>query len=122
MTTEAETPGFDITARVEILEPVDRIRGTIVNATPSIFVVHYDNGDYVAYPTEEAGEFKPIPLEPIPSHAREEIVRIRRQLGRTPPEDAQLLRPVRPKRKKVPRQADAGETLTGTDAASSIEA
>lgn len=79
--------------RIEESHPVDRVRGTVVNVTPSgIFVVKYDNGDYLAYQPEQKAEFTPIPDKPIPNHAVELIHRLRKKHGTTPPEDVMALR------------------------------
>lgn len=80
-------------ARVEEINPVDRVRGTVVNVDASgIFVVKYDNGDYLAYQPEDAEGFAAIPDKPIPTHAMATIRALYAQHGRTPPEDVVLRR------------------------------
>jgi hypothetical protein len=75
-------------ARVEERNPTDRVRGTVVNVDSSgMFVVKYDNGDYLAFQREQAQDFDSIPEKPIPGHARELMRRIYDTHGRTPPED-----------------------------------
>lgn len=78
----------ELCQRVEETNPTDRVRGTVINVTSSIFVVKYDNGDYVAYQAEEAGGFHRADDKPIPSHAVDLIRRLRAKHGTTPPEDA----------------------------------
>lgn len=77
-----------ITARVEEIDPTDRVRGTVVNVDPSgMFVVHYDNGDYLAYQPDQAEAFQAIPEKPIPGPVMAFIRELRRVHGRTPPQD-----------------------------------
>jgi len=97
------TPPFDITERVELLHPQDRVRGTVVNASDAIFVVKYDDGVSLAYPQRLRHEFMRITDKPIPVSARHLIHRLRQMLGRTPPEDVCLVRG----RPVIPQQADA---------------
>jgi hypothetical protein len=83
---------FDITERIEERDPTDRVRGTVVNVTTSgMFVVKYDNGDYLAYQPEDAEGFEKIPDKPMPRHAADLIHALRQKLGRIPPEDAMIL-------------------------------
>lgn len=77
----------ELCRRIEETNPTDRVRGTVVNVTDCIFVVKYDNGDYVAYPTEEAEAFSDAMDKPIPGHAAELIRRLRAKHGTPPPED-----------------------------------
>lgn len=119
---------FYITERVEESNPTDRVRGTVINVTSSgMFVVKFDNGDYLAYQPEEAEGFERIPHKPIPSHAADQIRRLHAALGRTPPEDAMLLKSEQAPQAKVPRQGaissnPAGSALTPEDQPPSIEA
>lgn len=119
---------FHITERVEEINPTDRVRGTVINVTASgMFVVKFDNGDYLAYQSEEVEGFESIPHKPIPRHAADQIQRLHTALGRTPPEDAMLLTSEQALRAKVPRQGanssnPAGTTLTPEDQPPSIEA
>ncbi len=84
-------------ARVEEQDPTDRVRGTVISIDRSgMFVVKYDNGDYLAFQSEQVREFVLIPEKPIPGHAAELIYRLHEKHGRTPPED-------RIGRAKVPR-------------------
>lgn len=77
-----------LTARVEEIEPTDRVRGTVVNVDSSgLFVVKYDNGDYLAYQAEQAEGFMLIPEKPIPESAMGVIKQLHRLNGRTPPQD-----------------------------------
>lgn len=78
----------ELCQRVEETNPTDRVRGTVINVTSSIFVVKYDNGDYVAYQREEAQGFSPALDKPIPSHAVDLIRRLRAKHGTPPPDDA----------------------------------
>lgn len=74
--------------RVEETHPTDRVRGTVVNIDPSgMFVVKYDNGDFLAYQPEDMGGFHTIAGEPIPPHAMTTIRGLYAKHGRTPPED-----------------------------------
>lgn len=82
---------FDITERVEQSNPTDRVRGTVVNVTPSgIFIVKFDIGDYVAFQPEQVSEFGKIPHKPIPGPALE-LMRMLRGQSRLPPEDVSLV-------------------------------
>jgi hypothetical protein len=74
-------------ARVEEKNPTDRVRGTVVNLVSGMFVVQYDNGDFLAFDNGEAEGFKAIPHEPIPEHAMRVIKHLHLIHGRTPPED-----------------------------------
>jgi hypothetical protein len=74
-------------ARVEEMNPTDRVRGTVVNLVSGMFVVQYDNGDFLAFQNEQAEGFKAIPHEPIPEHAMRVIKHLYLIHGRTPPED-----------------------------------
>lgn len=73
--------------RVEEMNPTDRVRGTVVNLVSGMFVVQYDNGDFIAFQNDEAEGFKAIPEEPIPEHAMRVIKHLHLIHGRTPPED-----------------------------------
>lgn len=77
-------------ARVEETNPTDRVRGTVVNLVSGMFVVQYDNGDFLAFQNEEAEGFKAIPHEPIPEHAMRVIKHLHLTQGRTPPEDVAI--------------------------------
>lgn len=78
----------ELCRRIEETNPTDRVRGTVVNVTEGgLFVVKYDNGDYVAYPPEEAEGFHDAGDKPVPSHAMDLIRRLRLKHGKTPPED-----------------------------------
>lgn len=105
-----------LAARVEESNPTDRVRGTVVNMEPSgIFVVKYDNGDYLAFQPEQAENFESAADKPIPGHAREMLRRIYEVEGRTPPEDVMGVAG------KVPR-ARKGAALTREAAPPTIEA
>lgn len=77
----------ELCRRVEEINPTDRVRGTIINVTSSIFVIKYDNGDFVAYQNEQAEGFADALDKPIPNHAVELIKRLRAKHGTPPPED-----------------------------------
>lgn len=116
----------ELCLRIEEKNPTDRVRGTIVNATEGgMFVVQYDNGDYVAYGPECQGDFKSASDKPVPSHAAELIHRLRRKYGKVPPEDVGVLRlednagVPHPRSKHMRR---ASEALTAHDNPPSIEA
>ena len=80
-------------ARVEEVNPTDRVRGTIVNIDPcGLFVVKYDNGDYLAFQGDQAECFKAIPEKPIPPHIMGTIRALYAHYGRTPPEDVMRLK------------------------------
>lgn len=81
----------ELCQRVEETNPTDRVRGTVVNVTSSIFVVKYDNGDYVAYDKDESAAFDSALDKPIPSHAVELIQRLRAKHGTPPPEDVMMI-------------------------------
>lgn len=84
-----------LTARVEEIDPTDRVRGTVVNIDASgLFVVHYDNGDYLAYMPEQISGFKAIPEKPIPRSALGVIRELNRTNGRTPPQDVAKLKSI----------------------------
>lgn len=84
-----------LTARVEEKNPTDRVRGTVVSVDPcGMFVIKYDNGDYLAFQSEQAEEFKLIPEQPIPSHAADLMRHLRKKHGRTPPEDVAKIRKI----------------------------
>jgi hypothetical protein len=76
-----------LAARVEEMNPTDRVRGTVVNLVSGMFVVQYDNGDFLAFQNDEAEGFKAIPHEPIPEHAMRVVKHLYLIHGRTPPED-----------------------------------
>ena len=83
----------ELCQRIEETNPTDRVRGTVVNVTAGgMFVVKYDNGDYVAYQPEQSEAFHPAMDKPIPSHAMDLIRRLRAKYGRTPPQDVGVLR------------------------------
>lgn len=85
----------DVTDRVELVVPTDRTIGTISEVMPGgIFVVKYDNGDYVAYQPNEVANFVPALDRPIPRHAANFIVALRQALGRTPPETGPVKLPL----------------------------
>lgn len=95
--------------RVEETHPTDRVRGTVVNIDPSgLFVVKYDNGDYLAFHPEQLEAFHTIPEKPIPSHAMETIKALYRQHGRTPPQDVM--------KKNIPGQARSRDTASSNPA------
>lgn len=78
----------ELCMRIEETDPTDRIRGTVVNVTSGgMFVVKYDNGDYLAYAPEAAESFHSAADKPLPSHAAELIHGLRRKYGKLPPED-----------------------------------
>jgi hypothetical protein len=112
------TPPFDVTERVELMYPQDRVRGTVVSSSDAVFVVKYDDGMSLAYPQHLRKEFMRIPDKPIPVSARHLIHRLRQVLGRTPPEDVCLVRggPV------IPQQADARQNRVDEPAALTPEA
>lgn len=116
----------ELCQRIEETNPTDRVRGTVVNVTPSIFVVKYDNGDYVAYDTSENAEgFHDASDKPVPSHAADLIHRLRQKYGTTPPQDVGVLRLEDNSGIPHPRSKhmrDAAESLTGADEPPSIEA
>lgn len=83
----------ELCRRIEETNPTDRVRGTIVNVTSSgLFVVKYDNGDYVAYQPEDKEGFHDAGDKPIPTHAAEMIHRLRQKYGKVPPQDVGVLR------------------------------
>lgn len=84
-----------LTARVEEVDPTDRVRGTVVNVDASgMFVVKYDNGDYVAYQEDQVEAFKPIPEKPVPPYIQSMITDLHRIHGRTPPQDVAKTRTI----------------------------
>lgn len=96
-----------LTARVEEIDPTDRVRGTVVNIDASgLFVVHYDNGDYLAYMPEQAEGFKEIPEKPIPIPAMGVIRELNRIHGRTPPQDVAKLKGIPGQSIASPRVGD----------------
>jgi hypothetical protein len=77
-----------VAARVEEADPTDRIRGTVVSVDPSgMFVVKYDNGDYLAFDADQLPGFTAIPEKPIPGPAMDIIHHLHKVHGRTPPKD-----------------------------------
>jgi hypothetical protein len=106
----------ELCQRIEETNPTDRVRGTIVNVLPGgMFVVKYDDGNYIAYQPEDREGFHAIPDKPVPLHAASLIHRLREKHGKIPPEDAQLLRG------KIPSPASE-DTLTPVDAPPNVEA
>lgn len=77
----------ELCRRIEETNPTDRVRGTIVNVTTGLFVVKYDNGDYVAYDQDQQDKFHDAGDKPVPSHAAQLIHMLRKKHGTTPPED-----------------------------------
>jgi hypothetical protein len=116
----------ELCQRIEETNPTDRVRGTIVNVTSSLFVVKYDNGDYAAYDTaDNAGAFHDASDKPVPRHAADLIHRLRKKHGTTPPEDVGVLRIEDNNGIPHPRSQhmrDAPGTLTEIDEPPSIEA
>lgn len=104
----------ELCKRIEETNPTDRVRGTVVNVTTGgLFVVKYDNGDYLAFQADQAREFHDASDQPLPSHAAELIHTLRRKYGKLPPEDVGVLRiepDTRPKR--VPSQKSTEFTRT----------
>lgn len=104
----------ELCKRIEETNPTDRVRGTVVNVTNGgLFVVKYDNGDYVAYQPEESENFSDASDKPLPNHAAELIHTLRKKYGKLPPEDVGVLRIVpdtRPRR--VPGQKSRETTRT----------
>lgn len=83
----------ELCRRIEETNPTDRVRGTIVNVTMGgMFVVKFDNGDYLAYQPEAADAFHDAGDKPVPSHAAELIHRLREKYGKLPPQDVGVLR------------------------------
>lgn len=106
----------ELCCRVEEINPTDRVRGTVVNVTNSIFVIKYDNGDYVAYTLESWEAFQDASNKPVPGHAAELIHHLREKHGIIPPEDvAGTPQGNIPSPRKKSHIRDAGETLTGAD-------
>lgn len=110
--------------RVEETNPTDRVRGTVVNIDPSgLFVVKYDNGDYLAFQPEELKNFHTIPGEPIPPHAMSTIRLLYVKHGRTPPEDVlKLEKPVIPGQARSDNAPLDESALTNEAEPPSIEA
>jgi hypothetical protein len=104
----------ELCKRIEETNPTDRVRGTVVNVTAGgLFVVKYDNGDYLAYQPEQAEEFHDASNKPLPSHAAELIHTLRKKYGKLPPEDVGVLRiEADPKSKRVPGQKSGEFTRT----------
>ena len=111
----------ELCRRIEETNPTDRVRGTVVNVTAGgLFVVKYDNGDYVAYQPEEAQGFHDASDKPIPTHAAELIHQLRKRHGKVPPQDVGVLRIEDSKGVPHPRRthmSDAGKSAP-TDAGS----
>lgn len=83
----------ELCRRIEETNPTDRVRGTVVNVTTNgMFVVKYDNGDYVAYQPEDQAAFHDASDKPIPGHARDLIHRLREKYGKLPPQDVGVIR------------------------------
>lgn len=83
----------ELCRRIEETNPTDRVRGTIVNVTKSgMFVVKYDNGDYLAYQPEAREGFHDASDKPVPHHAAEMIHLLRERYGKLPPQDVGMLR------------------------------
>lgn len=83
----------ELCRRIEETNPTDRVRGTIVNVTEGgMFVVMFDNGDYLAYPPEAVEGFHDAGDKPVPNHAAEMIHRLRERYGKLPPQDVGVLR------------------------------
>lgn len=83
----------ELCQRIEETNPTDRVRGTVVNVTDSgMFVVKYDNGDYVAYQPDDQEAFHDASDKPMPRHAADLIHRLNDKYGRTPPQDVGVLR------------------------------
>lgn len=102
----------ELCKRIQETNPTDRVRGTVVNVTAGgMFVVKYDNGDYLAYQPEQAEEFHDASDTPLPGHAAELIHRLREKYGKLPPEDVGVLK-IEPdlKSKRVPTQK-SGEVI-----------
>jgi len=102
----------ELCKRIEETNPTDRVRGTVVNVTAGgLFVVKYDNGDYLAYQPEQADGFHDASDKPLPSHAAELIHRLREKYGKLPPEDVGVLRiEPDPRSKRVPNQKSTEST------------
>lgn len=102
----------ELCKRIEETNPTDRVRGTVVNVTAGgLFVVKYDNGDYLAFQPEQAGEFHDASNKPMPGHAAELIHRLREKYGKLPPEDVGVLRiEADPRSTRVPTQK-SGEVI-----------
>jgi hypothetical protein len=104
-----------LTARVEEINPTDRVRGTVVNIDSSgLFVVHYDNGDYLAYMPEQIEGFKAIPEKPIPRAAAGMIRELNRIHGRVPPQDVAKMRGIPGQSTTTPRIGDNSTNPTLT--------
>lgn len=111
-------------ARVEETHPTDRVRGTVVNIDSSgIFVVKYDNGDYLAFQADQLAHFHTIPDKPIPSHAMSTIRALYAEHGRTPPEDvSKTNKPIIPGQARTNGASVSDSTLTSGIEPPSIEA
>jgi hypothetical protein len=124
----------EICQRIEETQPTDRVRGTVVNVTDSIFVIKFDNGDYVAYQVDDSGGFHDCSDKPVPSHAADLIHRLRVKHGTTPPEDIMRVgvldiednsgvpHPRRHNRDAGKVEPKSGGALTSEDQPPSIEA
>ena len=110
--------------RVEESSPTDRVRGTVVSIDKSgLFVVKYDNGDYLAYQAEDLDGFHTIPGKPIPGHAMETIRALYKKHGRTPPEDVlKLATGTIPSQARSENTTSSNPALTGNAEPPSIEA
>lgn len=79
------TTQYNVAERVELLQPTDRVRGTVTSVSQGgIFVVKYDDGSYVAYGPEDLKKFTAIPDKPIPRVARYLIAELKKSLGQPP--------------------------------------
>lgn len=111
-----------LAARVEETEPTDRVRGTVVNVDASgLFVVKYDNGDFVAFQEDQLEGFKLIPEKPIPESAMGVIRHLHKTHGRTPPEDVVKTRGI-PRARPSDGEKSAKPALTRNAEPPSIEA
>lgn len=110
--------------RVEETHPTDRVRGTVVNIDSSgMFVIKYDNGDYLAYQPDDISGFHTIPGEPIPPHAMTTIRGLYARYGRTPPEDVlKLEKAIIPGQARMDNAPSGEAALTGDVPPPSIEA
>jgi hypothetical protein len=124
----------ELCQRIEETDPTDRVRGTVINVTSSIFVIKFDNGDYVAYQNDDAEGFHDCSDKPVPRHAAEMIHRLREKHGTLPPEEvmrvgvldiednAGVPHPRRHNRNAGKGAPNDGGALTGNDQPPSIEA
>jgi hypothetical protein len=124
----------ELCQRIEETYPTDRVRGTVINVTSSIFVIKFDNGDYVAYQVDDLDGFHDCSDKPVPSHAADLIHRLREKHGTPPPEDvmrvgtlsiedtAGVPHPRRRGRDSVKGAPIDGGALTSNDQPPSIEA